>query len=408
MAYTRDEIIAAAKEMAPDADVRDTLLQYAQANNIPLSQVDTLLELPAGSSEAYASRSAITQLPVEDIVAKAQELTPEGGNYQQTLLDYGTKAGLTPDQMDIVLGLPSGATAAYANRSALTQFTPDQIRAEAEKMTPEGGDVRDTLLQYIRDNNISFDQADILLGLPSGSAAAYAASKDAAVASGETPGYTDVIDNLTGATTRSMLTSTGVPIKQTLTPLTQASPGVVPTLRPQPVQGVDQTGMMSTGFQSPVPSSIADLFSSVQDVRNINQGYLSAPRTDLSGMRASMEAQYAAQDKADMDAAIEAQKKNLTTLFSGNNGSGDYSQLSPQVAAYLDSLSPEERDQRMREISQMLTPGFVTALNNQFGTYNSSYGTSTANSSLSNEAKAGLAAAQTSFGYGSDKNFYGD
>ena len=357
MAYTREEIIAAAKEMAPDADVRDTLLQYAQANNIPLSQVDTLLELPAGAADAYASRSAITQLPVEDIVAKAQELTPEGGNYQQTLLDYGTKAGLTPDQMDIVLGLPSGATAAYANRSALTQFTPDQIRAEAEKMTPEGGDVRDTLLQYIRDNNISFDQADILLGLPSGSAASYAASKQAAIDSGAAPGYTDVIDNLTGATTRSMLTSTGVPIKQTLTPMTQASPGVVPTLRPQPVQGVDQPGMMSTGFQSPVPSSIADLFSSVQNVRNINQGYLSAPRTDLSGMRASMEAQYAAQDKAAMDAAIEAQKKSLA-----NNPalvqavqSGDYSQLSPEQIAFLENETPAERDQRMYDINNFLS-----------------------------------------------------
>jgi hypothetical protein len=98
-------------------------------------------------------------------------------------------------------------------------------------------------------------------------------------------------------------------------PMTQASPGVVPTLRPQPVQGVDTPGMMSTGFQSPVPSSIADLFSSVQGVRNINQGYLSAPRTDLSQLRSDLEAQYAAQAQAaqaaQQQAMLEAQKKTL-------------------------------------------------------------------------------------------------
>ena len=99
-------------------------------------------------------------------------------------------------------------------------------------------------------------------------------------------------------------------------PMTQASPGVVPTLRPQPVQGVDTPGMMSTGFQSPVPSDISSLFSSVQGVRDINQGYLSAPRTDLSQLRSDLEAQYAAQAQAaqaaqQQQAMLEAEKKNM-------------------------------------------------------------------------------------------------
>ena len=182
-------------------------------------------------------------------------------------------------------------------------------------------------------------------------------------------------------------------------PLTQASPGVVPTLRPQPVQGVDnqvylspeqksgikeyfteigrlaETGvdigpivdkrrqelglsynqladaytqsmgtdpsfirtginqyltgqgqqpvdfakesaqgmMRSTGFQSPVPSDISSLFSAVQGVRDINQGYLSAPRTDLSQLRSDLEAQYATQAQAaqQQQAMLEAEKKNM-------------------------------------------------------------------------------------------------
>lgn len=105
-------------------------------------------------------------------------------------------------------------------------------------------------------------------------------------------------------------------------PLTQASPGVVPTLRPQPVQGVDTPGMMSTGFQSPVPSSIADLFSSVQGVRDINQGYLSAPRTDLSQLRSDLEAQYAAQAQAAQPQA--AQQAQYNAVMGGGEWGMDY------------------------------------------------------------------------------------
>ena len=106
-------------------------------------------------------------------------------------------------------------------------------------------------------------------------------------------------------------------------PLTQASPGVVPTLRPQPVQGVDTPGMMSTGFQSPVPSDISSLFSSVQGVRDINQGYLSAPRTDLSQMRSDLEAQYAAQAQAAQQQAV-AQQAAQQAQYNAVMGGGEY------------------------------------------------------------------------------------
>ena len=359
---TKDEIIAAAQEIAgPGGDVRAVLLDYAQKNNIPFEQVDQVLELPSGATAAYANRAALTQYTPDQIVAEAKAMTPEGGNYQQTLLSEATKAGYSPDQMDVILGLPAGSSAAYASRSALTQYTPDQIKEEAQKRTPEGQDVRDTLLQYIKDNNISFDQADILLGLPAGSSSQYAASKEAAAGAGAGTGagFTDVINNLTGATTRSMLTSGGVPIKQTLTPLTQASPGAVPTLRPQPTQGVDQPGMMSRGFQSPVPSDISSLFNAVQDVRNVNQGYLSAPRTDLRTMRSSIESNLAAQDAA----ALEAQKKSLANqeAFYRGTSSGDYTGLTPQQIAFLKNETPAERDQRMYTIDNLLSSGLITS-----------------------------------------------
>ena len=107
-------------------------------------------------------------------------------------------------------------------------------------------------------------------------------------------------------------------------PLTQANPGQAQVLRPQPTQGTDTAGMMSTGYQSPVPSSIADLFNSVQGVRNVNQGYLSAPRSDLSQVRSSMEAQYAAaaQKASDAKKATDAETARQAALIAQNNYGG--------------------------------------------------------------------------------------
>ena len=107
-------------------------------------------------------------------------------------------------------------------------------------------------------------------------------------------------------------------------PLTQANPGQAQVLRPQPTQGTDAAGMMSTGYQSPVPSSIADLFNSVQGVRDVNQGYLSAPRSDLSQVRSSMEAQYAAaaQKAADAKKAADDEIARQAALIAQNNYGG--------------------------------------------------------------------------------------
>ena len=59
---------------------------------------------------------------------------------------------------------------------ALTQFTPEQIIAEAQRLTPAGGDVRNTLLTYGQSQGYSSNQMDQMLGLQPGQTAAYASS----------------------------------------------------------------------------------------------------------------------------------------------------------------------------------------------------------------------------------------
>lgn len=157
-------------------DFRDTLLTYGKGAGYTFDEIDEILDLPSGSAAAFNSRTALTKLPVEDITAKAQELTPEGGDVRNTLLDYGQNAGYTNDQMDIILGVPSGSTAAYESRSQITQYSVPEIVKAAEAQTAADADVRDTLLSYGQGSGMSNEQMDIALGLPAGSAAAYAAS----------------------------------------------------------------------------------------------------------------------------------------------------------------------------------------------------------------------------------------
>ena len=335
MAYTKEEIIAAAKEMAPDADVRDTLLKYAQENNIPFEQVDQVLELPAGATAAYASAANATN-PITQFVN-----TWKPTDEQQNVINQNMASGV--GLTDVINNM--GA----ANKDSMfattgTKFTDDQL-SEAEKFFKE----------MQRLDSLGVDISSIIsaraseLGLtPNQVASLYTQSMktDPALAVNQVNQY---------------LASQG---QQAITPfsqqpLTQASPGAVPTLRPQPTQGVDQPGMMSRGFQSPVPSDISSLFNAVQDVRNVNQGYLSAPRTDLRTMRSSIESNLAAQDAA----ALEAQKKSLANqeAFYRGTSSGDYMGLSPSQIAFLENETPAERDQRMYTIDNLLSSGLITS-----------------------------------------------
>jgi len=175
--FTPDQIVDEAKARSPAGiDFKDTLLTYGKGAGYTYEQIDEILGLPAGSAAAFNSRTALTKLPVETITAAAQKQTPESGDFRNTLLDYGQDAGYTNDQMDIILGLPSGSTAAYDSRSQITQYSVPEIVQAAEEKTSAGADVRDTLLDYGQTSGLTNEQMDIALGLPAGSAAAYAGS----------------------------------------------------------------------------------------------------------------------------------------------------------------------------------------------------------------------------------------
>ena len=64
----------------------------------------------------------LTQFTPKQIIDVAQSRTPEGGDVRQTLFDYGTEGGYNFDQMDQMLGLAPGSTAAYSN--SLNPVTP--------------------------------------------------------------------------------------------------------------------------------------------------------------------------------------------------------------------------------------------------------------------------------------------
>ena len=179
----------------------------------------------------------------------------------------------------------------------------------------------------------------------------------------------------------------------------------------QETAAVTNQRMLST--QNPMRPDISSVMEAMQAARNTQQGYLAPQRADLNAIREQAFTSYDTKKKEEAAAAeAEAVKKSAeaagVTAFDYGRSAGDYTGLTPEQIAFLEAESPEERDYRMRQINQFLTPGYVTALNNKFGNYESSYGTTTANSSLSSAEKAGLTAAQSSFGYGSNKDFFGD
>ena len=292
---TREEIIAEAQRLTPKGtDVRETLLNYARQNNIPFEQVDQVLELAPGATAAYAAQTDATNPLTQFVVNNAA--TDEQIN-ENNRLRYGTadEVGF----QDVVNNMGSANTGTMLTNQG-TQFTDEQLDAseiffeDMQRRIAAGEDVSGIIDARRQELGLTPNQLASLFTQSMGT--------DPSVANNAVNAYLGVQGK--------------APINfYSQQPMTQASPGVVPTLRPQPVQGVDTPGMMSTGFQSPVPSSIADLFSSVQGVRDINQGYLSAPRTDLSQLRSDLEAQYAAQAQAaqaaQQQAMLEAQKKTL-------------------------------------------------------------------------------------------------
>lgn len=300
---TREEIIAEAQRLTPEGgDVKQTLLNYARQNNIPFEQVDQVLELDPGATAAYAAQTdatnPLTQLAVNN--APTDEQINESNR-----LRFGTadEVGF----QDVVNNMGSANTGTMLTNQG-TQFTPEQLNASAlffqdmQRRIAAGEDVSGIIDARRQELGLTPNQVASLFTQSMGT--------DPSVAN-------NAVNDYLGVQGKAPLNF------YSQQPLTQTSPGVVPTLRPQPVQGVDTPGMMSTGFQSPVPSDISSLFSAVQGVRDINQGYLSAPRTDLSQMRSDLEAQYAAQAQAAQQQAV-AQQAAQQAQYNAVMGGGEY------------------------------------------------------------------------------------
>ena len=297
---TREEIIAEAQRLTPEGgDVRETLLNYARQNNIPFEQVDQVLELDPGATAAYAAQTDATNPLTQFVANNAPTVEEQNLINQQRFGEVGFQ--------DVVNNMGSANTGTMLSQQG-TQFTPEQLNASAlffqdmQRRIAAGEDVSGLIDARRQELGLTPNQVASLFTQSMGT--------DPSVAN-------NAVNDYLGIQGKAPLNF------YSQQPMTQASPGVVPTLRPQPVQGVDTPGMMSTGFQSPVPSDISSLFSSVQGVRDINQGYLSAPRTDLSQMRSDLEAQYAAQAQAAQQQAA-AQQAAQQAQYNAVMGGGEY------------------------------------------------------------------------------------
>jgi hypothetical protein len=311
-AFTAEEI-ANAKAYFNQVGSLDQVIQEATAAGYTPEQVASLYaqsmpEQGVGYNQALsifneqAAKTPMTN-PLQEFVVN-NAATDEQIN-ENNRLRYGTadEVGF----QDVVNNMGSVNTGTMLTNQG-TQFTPEQLNASAiffkemQRRIAAGEDVSGIIDARRQELGLTPNQVASLFTQSMGT--------DPSVANNAVNDYLGIQGK--------------APINfYSQQPMTQASPGVVPTLRPQPVQGVDTPGMMSTGFQSPVPSSIADLFSSVQGVRNINQGYLSAPRTDLSQLRSTLEAQYAAAEQkaaaaqkvADDEAALIARNNQASEGF---------------------------------------------------------------------------------------------
>lgn len=147
--------------------------------------------------------------------------------------------------------------------------------------------------------------------------------------------------------------------------LTQTAPegaysSPVPTFNPLAAQAAQPVGMMSTGYQSPMPSDISSLFNLVQDTRNTNQGYFGAPRADLGILRENLMGEQAAKEAM----AREAMARQQAAMQAQNGavvGGGEYGNtLDPRTAAFFDNETPGQRDVRMTDFNN-----FFSSDNNQ-------------------------------------------
>jgi len=114
------------------------------------------------------------------------------------------------------------------------------------------------------------------------------------------------------------------------------------------------------GMLSPAPMTMPDISgiqSAVQNVGNVNQGYVAPARTDLAKFRTDFEEgrRGAAED-------ILAQAMGVAPTGGMMSGGDGAVELTDAQKAYFDIETPAERDFRMQQVQRSVTPGWLQAV----------------------------------------------
>ena len=114
------------------------------------------------------------------------------------------------------------------------------------------------------------------------------------------------------------------------------------------------------GMLSPAPMAMPDISgiqSAVQNVGNVNQGYVAPARTDLAKFRTDFEEgrRGAAED-------ILAQAMGVAPTGGMMSGGDGAVELTDAQKAYFDIETPAERDFRMQQVQQLATPAWLRSV----------------------------------------------
>ena len=115
------------------------------------------------------------------------------------------------------------------------------------------------------------------------------------------------------------------------------------------------------GMLSPAMPDISAIQSAVQNVGNVNQGYVAPALTDLSKFRTDFEEgrRGAAEDILAQAMGVAPTSALAGGMMSGGDGAVE---LTDAQKAYFDIETPAERDFRMQQIQRAAIPGWLQAV----------------------------------------------
>ena len=111
------------------------------------------------------------------------------------------------------------------------------------------------------------------------------------------------------------------------------------------------------GMLSPAMPDISGIQSAVQNVGNVNQGYVAPARTDLAKFRTDFE-----EGRRAVAEDILAQSLGVAPTGGMMSGGDRDVELTDAQKAYFDIETPAERDFRMQQIQRAVTPGWLQAV----------------------------------------------